>query len=168
MHGAKGSLSRRRAFYKPGTEHSGRSEPTGGARNSKVTCGGMVPVEGYLSQSEASEKASCQRKVAVGVTGARMDKQAGKEQKHRSEDVLSVWKEQKLWVTPCCCESVKYKARNVEMMWKTWTEAGLEGPIGEFAMITVLAVQRITGQLDIGYSKKTAQFKTELQKIYQH
>lgn len=64
------------------------SEPTGGPRNSKVTCGGMRGGKRYLSQSEASEKASCQRKVAV--TGARRGKRAGKEQKHRLEDVLSV------------------------------------------------------------------------------
>lgn len=40
---------------------------------------------------------------------------------------------------------MEYKARSDEMTWKTRAEAELEGPIGEFAMITVLAVQRITG-----------------------
>lgn len=66
------------------------SEPARGTWTSKMTCGGLIGGEGYLSQSEASEKASCRRKVAAGVTAARMGKQAGKEQKHGLEDVLSV------------------------------------------------------------------------------
>lgn len=92
-HGAKGALIVTKACSKPGTDYNWYKElkATGGNRN--VICEGRIWEEGYLCQSQASEKASWWRKVGMGILWVRKGRQGRQdtsEQKHRLEDALAV------------------------------------------------------------------------------